>query len=121
MPWPVDYVTCCQRRFPTTASKPVYSNHVFKFLAIPQLLLQLYDTAMLLLIPAAANTLRHTSDITASSARILFGPTSWLPMCDYIQSTYTTGEVLKRNVDRRMMIGSDIVKHDDATSTPSSI
>ena len=50
---------------------------------------------MLLLIPAAANTLRHTSDITASSARILFGPTSCLPIRDYIQSTQTIGEVFE--------------------------
>ena len=50
-------------------------------------------------------------------------------VCDYIQSTYTTGEVLKRNVDRRMKIGYDLKlllfqlrdKHDDATCTPSSI
>ena len=29
-------------------------------------------------------------------------------VCAYIQETYTTAEVVKRNVDRRMKIGSDI-------------
>ena len=45
-----------------------------------------------------------------------------IPMRCYIQSTYTAEEGVKRNVDHRMKIGSDIVnffdfyKQDDATS-----
>jgi hypothetical protein len=63
------------------------------------------------LLYALNQTLASSSSLWAQTLHL---HTVW----SYIQSTYTTGEVVKRNVDRRMKIGYNIrfYEHDDDTS-----